>query len=768
MKRSNLCVTQPVETEDIKLSNIKTIAAGVPAITSSVNHMIKELNPKICASTLFSVNQVDGFDCPGCAWPDPDDAEDRSSLGEYCENGVKAIAEEATTERIENSFFEKYSVQELSQWSDYKLGKSGRLTHPMYLPKGKNHYEPVSWEKAFDLIAEELHGLDHPNEAIFYTSGKTTNEAAFVYQLFVRQFGTNNMPDCSNMCHETSGVALSETLGIGKGSVRLEDFYITDLIMIVGQNPGTNHPRMMTALQKAKRAGAKIISVNPLPETGLMRFKHPQSPTDILSSGTQLTDLFLQVKINEDLALFKAILKLLLEKERANPNTIFDHEFIQNKTDGYDELVASLEDVNVAELAQQAGLTLEQVEEAAELIANAKKMIICWAMGITQHKNGVANIQELVNLLLLKGSIGKPGAGTCPVRGHSNVQGDRTMGVWEKLKPELAKNLEKNFDFVPPKEEGYNTVNSIKAMHEGKAKFFFGMGGNFMSATPDTAYTAEALQNCSMTVQVSTKLNRGHLVTGDAALILPCLGRTERDIQASGKQFVSVENSMGVVHQSNGSLEPASNMLMSEVGIVCCLAKAVLENSKTDWLGFMEDYDRIRCAVEKTIPGFKNYNQRVREPGGFYLPNGAREGNFDTNNNKAHLTVNQVPNHQLEAHQYRMMTIRSHDQFNTTIYGLNDRYRGIENGRRVIMMHPDDIKKSGFQKGDYVDLIGYHEGKKRVAPHFMIVEYDIPQQCVATYFPETNILVPIDSYASECKTPASKLVIIELESSNYR
>ena len=760
MKDAKLCATTPIEMENIRLTAAKTTAVGLPAIQSSMKHMLKEVKWKNCAPLLFSVNQMEGFDCPGCAWPDPDD--ERSKLGEYCENGVKAIAEEATSKRVTPAFFKKHSIQEISCWSDYKIGKSGRLTTPMWLRPGSNHYETVTWEKAFDLIAEELQKVNNPNEAVFYTSGRTSNEAAFLYQLFVRKFGTNNLPDCSNMCHESSGVALSETVGIGKGSVKLEDFYITDLVIVIGQNPGTNHPRMLSALQKAKQAGAKIITVNPLPETGLINFKHPQSVGDMLGSGTALTDLFLQVKINGDVALFKAILKLLLDKEEAKPNSVFDHHFIKNKTIGYAELIADLENVDVEKLAREAGVPLAQIQEAADLIAKSDKIITCWAMGLTQHKNGVQNIKEVVNLLLLRGSIGKPGAGTCPVRGHSNVQGDRTMGIWEKPKPAFLDKLQANFDFEPPREEGYNTIEAIQAMAAGNVKVFFAMGGNFLSATPDTEYTAKALQNCALTVQVSTKLNRSHLITGQSALILPCLGRTEKDMQGGGAQFISVENSMGIVHASRGKLKPASKLLMSEVAIVCCLAKATLEDCTSNWLAYMENYDLIRDAIEKTIPGFENYNERVRRAGGFYLPNGARDGDFKTTTKKAHFSVNPVPKNKLADHEFMMMTIRSHDQFNTTIYGLDDRYRGIFNGRRVVLVNQDDMTVNELKSGDYVDLVGYHNGVERLAPRFMVVPYDIPSQCVATYFPEANVLVPIDSYADKSHTPASKLVVVEM------
>lgn len=758
--KSTLCATPPIEKENIRITAPKTIAAGIPGVTVALKHIFGEMSLKTCAPTLFSINQMDGFDCPGCAWPDPD--EHRSGMGEYCENGAKAIAEEATAARATPELFAKHSVEEMSHWSDYKIGKSGRITHPMILREGATHYEPIAWNDAFQLIGKKLKSLDSPDEAIFYTSGRTSNEAAFLYQLFVRQYGTNNLPDCSNMCHESSGIGLSETVGIGKGSVKLEDFYKTDLIIIIGQNPGTNHPRMLSALQKAKRNGAKIISINPLKETGLTKFKNPQEIGGWIGSGTVLSDQYLQVMINGDVALLKAIMLVMLEKEEANPGTVFDRNFIEKNTAGYELFITDLKKYNLAELAENCGISITQIKQVAETIIANEKMIICWAMGLTQHKNGVDNIREVVNLLLLRGSIGKPGAGTCPVRGHSNVQGDRTMGIWEVLKPAFAEKLKAEFDFEPPMKEGYNVVHAIKAMYEKKAKVFFAMGGNFLSATPDTELTATALQNCDLTVQVSTKPNRSHLITGKTAIILPCLGRTELDIQNGEKQFVTVENSMGVVHQSRGGLKPASEHLLSEPAIVAHLAKAALRDSKTDWRSLVEDYDRVRDAIEKTIPGFENYNERVRKPGGFYLPNGARDGNFKTATGKANFSINEVADHNLSAGEYLMMTVRSHDQFNTTIYGLDDRYRGIYNGRRIVMMHPDDMEAAGVKEGDFVDLSSNYDGVERLAPKFYVVAYDIPRRCIGTYFPEANPLIPFDKYAKRSETPISKSVVVRI------
>ncbi|MEM1122412.1 MAG: FdhF/YdeP family oxidoreductase, partial [Bacteroidota bacterium] len=734
---------------------------GMRAVTSSFANGLEQMDWLKCSKAFLTLNQTKGFDCPSCAWPDPQPGE-RSSIAEYCENGAKAVAEEATEARVTPEFFAQHSVAELDTWSERDLGKTGRITHPMILRKGATHYEPISWEATFQQIAKKLNQLDSPDEAVFYTSGRTSNEAAFLYQLFVRQFGTNNMPDCSNMCHETTGMGLSNTIGIGKGTVKLEDFYVADLVIIMGQNPGTNHPRMLSALQKTKRNGGKIIAVNPLEETAFKRFKNPQEISGWIGRGTPISDLFLQVKINGDLALLKAIMCQLLEMEEANPGTVFNHEFIEKHTDGLEALITDLKKQDAWELAEACGVPMGEIQQAAEMIRDRKRIIICWAMGITQHENGVANVQEIINLLLLKGSIGIPGAGACPVRGHSNVQGDRTMGIWEHLKPALKKKLETHFDFKAPSEVGYNAVTAIQAMHDKKVKVFFSMGGNLLLAAPDTEYTAKAMRNCDLTVMVSTKPNRNHLVTGKEAIILPCLGRTEKDVQAAGEQFVSVENSMGIVHKSEGVLPPASEHLLSEPKIVCELAKATLgKKSKVDWQGMSGNYDLIRDNIEKCIDGFANYNERVRQKGGFYLPNGPREQIFTTKNNKAHFTVNAVPDHRLKDDEFLMTTLRSHDQFNTTIYDLNDKYRGIENGRRVAMMNRADIKKAGLKQGDYIDLISNYKGVKRMAPHFMVVAYDIPEQSIATYFPEANVLVPIDKYAKS-HTPASKSVVVTI------
>ena len=752
----------PEKLTEIRLTEVPKTSAGIKGITAALSHINSEVGLKKGIQLLSKINQKDGFDCPGCAWPDPD--EKRAFLAEYCENGAKAVAEEATKNKVTPMFFTTNSVQELSELSDYEIGKSGRITHPMYLTEGASHYEEISWKNAFNLIGEELNSLNSPDEAIFYTSGRTSNEAAFLYQLFVRQFGTNNLPDCSNMCHESSGAALSETLGIGKGSVTLDDFNHSDLVIVIGQNPGTNHPRMLSALEGTKKNGGKIITINPLPEVGLMNFTDPQNPINWIGSGQQLTDLFLQVKINGDVALLKIILKIMKQKEEVEPNSVFNHQFIKEKTAGIEDLLNDLDYYSIDELLPQTGLTIEKINEATELIINNDKIIVCWAMGLTQHKNAVDNIREVVNLLLLKGSIGKKGAGTCPVRGHSNVQGDRTMGIWEKPKGAFLDNLEQEFNFKAPRKHGLDVVEAIEAMHKKEAKVFIGMGGNFISATPDTEFTAEAIQNCNLTVQISTKLNRSHLITGKKALILPCIGRTEKDFQSSGEQFVSVENSMGVVHQSKGTLHPCSKELMSETAIVANIANVTLKNSTSNWLELSSNYDLIRDKIEVTIPGFKNYNKRVRIKGGFYLPNNARENNFEpTKTGKANFSINKPSEIALKSNHFMMMTIRTHDQYNTTIYGLDDRYRGILNERRVILMNESDIKLLGLKKLDLVDLTSHFNNEEREAKGFLVVPYDIPKQCTATYFPEANVLVPLKSKADISNTPASKTVIITIK-----
>lgn len=747
------------ELTGLKLENPSSAAAGVTGVTVAMKHIAEETGMWKGLKILAKLNQKHGIDCPGCAWPEPSH---RSAIAEYCENGAKAIAEEATEKKCDVGFFAEHSVEEMSFWSDYKIGKSGRVTHPMYLPKGKSYYQPISWEKAYEIIANEINACQ-PNEAVFYTSGRTSNEAAFLYQLLARTIGTNNLPDCSNMCHESSGVGLGETLGIGKGTVTVEDIYNAEVILVVGQNPGTNHPRMLSALQKCKENGGVIIHINPLPETGTTKFVNPQSPIEILKGGTTIADYFLQVKIASDLHLFKAINALLIEEDKKHKGVVVDRKFIEDYTTGADTFLDELSSVNISDAIKHSGVEEDLVRKIAEILAANKKIITCWAMGVTQQKHAVATIQEIVNMHLLRGAVGIPGAGLCPVRGHSNVQGDRTMGIYEKPKEPFLMALDRNFGISAPREHGYDVVEAIEAMDKGKVKVFMAMGGNFISATPDSEFTGKAMQKVGLTVQVSTKLNRAHLVTGEHALILPCLGRTEIDIQKDGPQFVTVENSMGVVHTSRGNVNPASTHLKSEPAIVCELANLLFKNAHMPWLEWRDNYDLIRNEIEKTIPGFNDYNKRVRNADGFYLPNGPRKREFTTASGKAHFTVNPIPNFTVPKDHLVMMTIRTHDQYNTTIYGLDDRYRGIKNERRVILMNRKDVEKLNLREKELVNIISNQDGVERVATHFHVICYNIPEGNCATYFPETNCLVPLGSVAEKSNTPMSKYVIVRID-----
>lgn len=744
----------------VHLQTSAAAAGGVSAIKRALKSVLGEAGLVRGGAALRHLNQKDGFDCPGCAWPDPDG---ERTYNEYCENGAKAIAEEATVRRVTPEFFRQWSVQKLGQQSDHWLGKQGRLTHPVLLGPGGDHYEAIAWETAYELIARELNALRSPDEAIFYTSGRTSNEAAFLYQLFVRQFGTNNLPDCSNMCHESSGAALTAVIGVGKGTVTLKDFELADCIFVIGQNPGTNHPRMLTHLQQAVRRGCNIVSINPLREAALIGFRHPQHPLEWIRKPTPIAKMFLQVRINGDAALFKGIMKQMLEAEEHKLGSVLDRDFIAARTSGFEAFEQALQRASWREIEAQSGISRAQISEVAELAMRSQRIICCWAMGLTQHQNAVAQIQEIVNFLLLRGNIGRPGAGVCPVRGHSNVQGDRTMGIWEKPTAAFLDRLGEEFHFTPPRAHGFDTVAAIRAMHEGRAKVFFAMGGNFLSATPDTEYTAQALRRCRLTVHVSTKLNRAHLVTGEMAIILPCLGRTEEDLQQSGPQVVTVENSMGIVHSSRGRLKPASQHLRSEPAIVAGLATATLgTRSSVDWDALVRDYDRIRDHIERVIPGFETYDRRVRQGGGFYLPNPARDGVFQTGDGKAHFTAHELPHKELAPGQFVMMTIRSHDQYNTTIYGLDDCYRGVFHGRRVVFLNEEEMKENGWQAGALLDLTSHFRGEVRLAQKFVAVPYSIPRGCAATYFPEANVLVPIGSTAEVSNTPASKSVIIRI------
>jgi len=756
--KRNVCVRGPNSFAELRVTDPKPFAAGSEGIMAAMKHSFKEMGVYRAMTTLLHMNQKEGFDCPSCAWPDP---EKPSRIGEYCENGVKALADEATTSNIGADFFEKYSVEELALRTDFELNALGRITEPLLLKEGSIHYISISWEDAFELIADELHNLKSPDQAIFYTSGRSSNEAAFLYGLFARAYGTNNLPDCSNMCHESSGVALSETLGIGKGSVKLEDLYGADVIIVAGQNPGTNHPRMLTALEKCKENGGSIISINPLEESGLVNFKNPKRLKGLMGSGQQITDLHLAVNINQDIPLLKLILKKLAALDKAKGN-VFDHRFIDDYTTGAELFLADLDTYSEEELLKYCGVSIEKVDAAVNLIANKEKIIVCWAMGLTQHKNGVETIREYVNLLLFKGAIGKPFAGTCPVRGHSNVQGDRSVGIMHYIDKDFNKRIETHLGFKPPAEEGLDVVGAMKYMHEGKAAVFIALGGNFLMAASDTDYTGEALQKCRLTVQISTKLNRSHLVTGTTALILPTYGRSEKEARGA-EHFVTVENSMGRVRKSQGVLKAPSEQLKSEPELIACLAEAYFKGEHAvDWKALGSDYSRVREMIDKVAKGFENTEVRAKGAG-YYLPNNVRERDFSKlPGGKARITVNKLPEHKLEADEFILMTIRSHDQFNTTIYGMDDRYRGVYNERRIVFMNPQDMAQKSLEKMAVVNLSSTYDQKTRIAYNFKVLPYKIPRGNLAAYFPETNALVPYDHYADISRTPISKSIKVRV------
>ncbi len=732
-------------------------AGGFGAIKATWQHLRRETGVVRGTRLLLQVNQQEGFDCPGCAWPEPSDR----SRFEFCENGAKAVAEEATTKRATPAVFAQRSIDELRALGDFELGQLGRITHPMVLRPGSRHYEAISWDDALSLCAAEIRGLASPDQAVFYTSGRTSNEAAFLFQLMVRQLGTNNLPDCSNMCHESSGVGLSEVIGAGKGTVGLDDFDRADAIFVIGQNPGTNHPRMLTTLREAARRGCVIVSINPLKEPGLTRFSHPQKVGDLLGGGQVLASEHLPVKIGGDVAVLAGIIKAVLELDDVSP--VLDREFIAAHTSGLGALSRAIGELSWREIVDNGGVDEEAIRRVAGIYARAERVIACWAMGITQHVNAVANVHQIVNLMLLRGNLGRPGAGLCPVRGHSNVQGDRTMGITSFPKPGFLDRLETELGFEPPRRPGLDTVAAIEAMLRGEIGVFFALGGNFCAAAPDSEAVQRGLGRCALTVQVSTKVNRSHLYPGRTGLILPCLGRTELDMQAAGEQFVTVEDSMSIVHRSQGALAPASAELRSEPAIVAGLARRVCTGSSVDWAHLVDDYDRIRDLIARVVPGCEEYNARVRTATGFRLPNGARDRVFATETGKAMFTVHALPELALPAGRLRMMTIRSHDQYNTTVYGLDDRYRGVHGERRVVFLHPDDMAELGIGERQEVDLVSEHAGTERIARGFLAIGFDIPRGCAATYFPEANVLVPRDSKADKSNTPASKSVVIRIE-----
>jgi molybdopterin-dependent oxidoreductase alpha subunit len=759
--------TAVVDEHAVVTSHREGEAAGVKAVIVSMQRGLEQMGAVRTAATLSRLNQRHGFDCPGCAWPEEPGGR---KLAEFCENGAKAVAEEATKRVVTPDFFARHSVSELAAKPEYWLSQQGRLTHPMVLRAGDSHYRPIDWDDAYRLIATELRNLAGPDEACFYTSGRTSNEAAFLYQLLVRSFGTNNLPDCSNMCHESSGTALSESIGIGKGSVTVEDVAHADCILIAGQNPGTNHPRMLSVLEKAKANGATIIAVNPLPEAGLIRFKDPQKVKGVISDGVAIADEFVQIRLGGDMALFAGLGRLLLEAEDRAPGTVLDRDFIARHCAGFDEYERQTRAVDLDVVAEATGIDGEQLRRVADMLAASERTVFCWAMGLTQQRHAVATIGEATNLLLMRGMIGKPGAGVCPVRGHSNVQGDRTMGIWEQMPEEFLAALDARFGITSPRKHGYDTVDAIRAMRDRRARVFIGMGGNFVSATPDTEVTEAALRSCALTVQISTKLNRSHLVHGDTALILPTLGRTDRDIRDGHKQVVSVEDSMSMVHLSRGSLHPPSDQLRSEVAIVCELARTLLgPEHPVPWDQFATDYDSIRDAIASVVPGCADYNTKVRAPDGFQLPHPPRDSReFHTSTGKANFAINPLEWLEVPPGRLILQTLRSHDQYNTTIYGLDDRYRGVKGGRRVLFVNPADLAALGLRDGQRVDLVSEYTGtdgalQERRAKDFLLVPYSTPVGNAAAYYPETNPLVPLDHTAARSNTPVSKAVVIRLE-----
>jgi molybdopterin-dependent oxidoreductase alpha subunit len=754
---------------DVRLKRAPRAAGGLGALWSTLRHLRRDSGVVRGARALLAMNQVGGFDCPGCAWPEPKPGE-RARL-EFCENGAKALAEEATRARATPEVFAAATVDELRQLSDFELGQLGRLTHPLVLGPDRR-YRAIEWDEAIQMIAGELRAAG-PDASAFYTSGRTSNEAAFLYQLLGRMFGTNNFPDCSNMCHESSGNALLDVVGVATGTVSLEDFDHCDLIFVIGQNPGTNHPRMLSTLRAAAKRGVTIISVNPLREVGLSRFSHPQHPLDLLAGGVPIASDFVQVQIGGDQAFFLGIGKAVLEIDAAKAKetgetaaktvvsearTLPDLMFLADKTDNFfawrDHALAT----PWSQIVECAGVDEGTIRRVAAKYAEAKAVIACWAMGVTQHKHAVRTIQEIVNVMLLRGNIGRRGAGLCPVRGHSNVQGDRTMGIDHHVRHPFLDRLGTAFGFEPPRVAGHDTVATIAAMERGAVRAFVMLGGNFLSASPDTARTARALESCALTASISTKVNRTHLYPGKRALILPCLARSEDD----GGRFVTVEDSMSMVHASRGKLPPASEHLRSEPTIVCALGEALL-GDRVPWREYAADYDKIRDKIAEVVVGFERFNERIREPDGFQLPNSARDGSFANVGGRARFTVSPLPDLSLPPGRLRMMTIRSHDQYNTTIYGLDDRYRGVRGERRVVFMNPADIAALGLVERQVVDLVSeWHDGE-RVGEAFIVVPYDLPRRNCATYFPEANVLVPLDSYADRSHTPTSKSVVIRVQ-----
>ncbi|MFS7221420.1 FdhF/YdeP family oxidoreductase [Rahnella inusitata] len=742
-------------------------AGGWGALESTTRFVFDSKKVLSNLRNLMRVNKGRGFDCPGCAWGD-----DNHSTFSFCENGAKAVSWEATRKAVEPEFFAQHSVSKLREQSDYFLEYQGRLTHPMRYNRTTDHYEPISWDAAFSLIASHLKGLESPDQADFYTSGRASNEASYLYQVFGRMFGTNNFPDCSNMCHEASGVGLKQSIGVGKGTIRLDDFEKADAIFVFGQNPGTNHPRMLHSLRHAADRGAKVVSFNTLRERGLERFADPQKPLEVVTpKAGRISSAYYQPNLGGDMAAVRGIVKALLQTHReriaSGQPSLFDDEFIAQNCVGVDDYLAIVDATSWEKITEQSGLSEQDLREAATIYMHAERVICTWAMGITQHKHSVPTVREITNLQLLFGQLGKPGAGLCPVRGHSNVQGNRTMGIDEKAPKALLDAMEKHYHFTPPRTPGHNTVEALEAMLRGDAKVLICLGGNLAAAAPDTPRTLKALSNLDLSVQISTKLNRSHLTPGHEALILPTLGRTELDMQATGSQFITVEDSFSMVHASEGVGIPLSKEQRSETAIVCGIADAVLGDKYLDWMALADDYNLIRDHIEATIPGFQDFNARCDIKGGFYLGNAAAELNFNTLSGKANFSAAPLPEVLIpmgdQNAPFTLQTLRSHDQYNTTIYGLDDRYRGVYGQREVLFIHPQDLADLGLKDGELVEIETlWNDGVERKVSGFKLVSYDIPRGNLAAYYPETNPLVPMSSFGDQTHTPTSKAVPVTI------
>ncbi|GAB7546090.1 FdhF/YdeP family oxidoreductase [Cupriavidus sp. 8B] len=735
-------------------------AGGWGALKATATTIRLQMDTTKAPITLLRTNQPDGFDCPGCAWPD----KEHLSTFQFCENGAKAVTWEATTKRVRPDFFASHTVSSLLNRTDYELEDLGRLTHPLVYDRATDTFRAVEWEAAFARIGEVLRGLS-PDEAEFYTSGRASNEAAYLYQLFAREYGTNNFPDCSNMCHEPTSVGLPRSIGIGKGTVSLEDFDQCELIISIGHNPGTNHPRMMGTLHEASRRKVPIIVFNPLRERALERFADPQNMLEMATYGsTRIASSYFQVKAGGDAAAIKGVMKALMDLE-ARQGGVLDYEFIATHTEGFDALADDLEATEWPDIEKASGLGRADLELVAAAYAKSNATIISYGMGVTQHNEGTANVRLLCDLLMLRGNVGKPGAGICPLRGHSNVQGNRTVGITEKPSSRFLAKIEEVFGFKPPDQHGHDAVRAMQAMIAGTAKALICLGGNFAVALPDPDQCFPAMGRLDLSVHVGTKLNRTHLLVAKETYLLPCLGRTELDVQETGPQSVTVEDSMSMVHASAGKLTPASEFLRSEPAIVAGIATATLPNSRVSWLALTADYDRIRDLIEKTVPGFENFNERVRVPGGFRMPLPPTERKWETPSGKAMFFVFKGLHEDKEVQAddvLRLVTIRSHDQYNTTIYAMDDRYRGVFGRRDVLFMNEADLAARGLEHGDLVDIETITSGRLLRVEKITAIEHDISAGSVAAYYPEANKLVPLDYIDEDSGTPSYKSVPVRV------